>query len=109
MQARCPFDPTRGIQTAGFTGKFKVPFRASGPSPFVSDLLRDLGALRLRLEQAPDWFSRPEDTLRAGALAEEVKRLCQQATLSQDDDEITRLVAGARECLDELQILLGTH
>jgi hypothetical protein len=86
-----------------------VPLRVPGPSPSVSDLLREVGALRMRLEQASVWFSRPEDTLRAGALAEEVKRLCQEATLSKDDDETDGLLARARECLDELQILLGSH
>jgi hypothetical protein len=97
------------MQTAGFTWDFAVPPRSPDPAPPVSELLRDLEALRARLEQAPAWFSRPQDTLRAGALAEEVKRLCQESYRSDDDAEVTRLLDSARQCLDELQILLGSH
>jgi hypothetical protein len=75
----------------------------------VSELLRELEALRVRLEQAPEWFSRPQDTLRAGALAEEVKRLCQEACLSEDQPKVTQLFDSVRRCLDELQVLLGSH
>jgi len=97
------------MQTAGFTWDFAVPPRRPDPVPPVSDLLRDLEALRVRLEQAPAWFSRPQDTLRAGALAEEVKRLCQESYRSDDAAEVARLLDSARQCLDELQILLGSH
>jgi hypothetical protein len=75
----------------------------------VPELLRELEALRVRLEQAPAWFSRPQDTLRAGALAEEVKRLCQDSHRSDDQAEVDKLLDSARQCLDELQILLGSH
>jgi hypothetical protein len=97
------------MQTAGFTWDFAVPPRSPDPAPPVSELLRDLEALRVRLEQAPAWFSRPQDTLRAGALAEEVKRLCQESNRSDDKAEVARLLDSARQCLDELQILLGAH
>lgn len=75
----------------------------------MADLLRELEALRGRLEQAPSWFSRPQDTLKAGALAEEVRRLCHKCAESDDDHEVVTLLARARTCLDELQVLLGSH
>lgn len=75
----------------------------------VQVLLRELDALRIRLEQAPSWFSRPQDTLRAGALAEEVRRFCQEASRSPEDGETKALLAEAQRRLDELQILLGPH
>jgi hypothetical protein len=75
----------------------------------VPELLRELEALRVRLEQVRAWFSRPQDTLRAGALAEEVKRLCQDSHRSDDQAEVAKLLDSARQCLDELQILLGSH
>jgi len=84
-----------------------VPQSLPGPESTVPELLRELEALRCRLEQAPEWFRRPPDTMRAGALAEEVKRLCQEASLCEAEGEIAELLAAARDCLDELQSLLG--
>jgi len=100
---------TRQMQTAGFIGNFAVPPRSPDPVPSVPELLRELEALRVRLEQAPAWFSRPQDTLRAGALAEEVKRLCQDSHRSDNQAEVAKSLDSARQCLDELQILLGSH
>lgn len=81
----------------------------SDREPRVLELLRELDALRGRLDQAGEWFRRPQDTLKAGALAEEVKRLCLDASRSDEEDQVAALLARARECLDELQILLGSH
>jgi uncharacterized protein YhaN len=97
------------MQAAGFIWDFEVPPLVPDPAPSVPELLREVEALRVRLAQAPDWFNRPQDTLRAGALAEEVKRLCQESCRSDDQAEVAALLDGARKCLDELQILLGSH
>jgi len=86
-----------------------VPPSDPDRNPTVSELLRELEALRVRLDQAQAWFSRPQDTMKAGALAEEVKRLCQEASRSDDEEEVAGLLAEARRYLDELQILLGFH
>lgn len=88
---------------------FEVPPKLSGTEPSISELLQELEALRIRLDQAQEWFNRPQDTMKAGALAEEVKRLCQEAARSEEESEIGTLLASARELLDELQVLLGCH
>ena len=75
----------------------------------VSELLTELEALRARLDQAQEWFSRPHQTLRAGALAEEVKLLCREAARCDEAGRLSDLVAQARQRLDELQALLGSH
>jgi len=80
----------------------------AGSQPSVPALLRELEALRSRLDQAQAW-RRPQDGVKAGALAEEVKRLCQEASRSADAAEIAALVARARRNLDDLQRLLGVH
>jgi hypothetical protein len=75
----------------------------------VPSVVQELDALRHRMDNASDWFSNPEATIRAAALAEEVERLCRQATLCQAPLEVETLLAAARRNLDELQILLGVH
>lgn len=65
--------------------------------------------MRARLEQAPEWFRRSHDTLKAGALAEEVKRLCTKASCCSEPAEVETLLAKARSRLDEMQALLGSH
>jgi hypothetical protein len=75
----------------------------------VSDLLAELEALRVRLDQASEWFSRPAQTLKAGALAEEVKHICQEAANCEEEARLPGLLALARQRLDELQALLGSH
>lgn len=86
-----------------------MPSLTPVPSALVIGLLRELEAARVRLDQAPEWFARPEDTIKAGALADEVKRLCQDSVRSEDAGEIAELIERARRCLDELQALLGAH
>ncbi|MGF1593989.1 MAG: hypothetical protein ACFCUW_11950 [Kiloniellaceae bacterium] len=65
--------------------------------------------MRERLDGAAAWFHRPEDAIRAVALAEQVKRLCHEASHAGDDAEVDRLLDTANRCLDDLQALLGTH
>lgn len=85
-----------------------TPISADAEST-VSELLRELAALRSRLDQAPAWFRCPLDTMKAGALAEEVNQLCQEAGRSAEEVEVARLLAQARQNLDQLQTLLGLH
>lgn len=95
---------------AGFAeGDFEVSPAGSGAPPSLSELLRELEALRGRLDQAQAWFHRPQDSMRAGALAEEVKRLCQEAARSGEEAEAVKSMARARDLLNELQALLGLH
>lgn len=72
-------------------------------------MLRELEALRGRLDQAQAWFHRPQDSMRAGALAEEVKRVCQEAARSGEEAEAVKSLVRARDLLNELQALLGLH
>lgn len=97
------------MQVVGRTRNSKVPLHTPAPVPSVPDLLREMEALRLRLEGAPGWFSRPHDVLTAGALAQEVKRLCEEASRSEDEAEIGTLLALARQNIDQLHALLGLH
>jgi hypothetical protein len=88
---------------------FEMPPTNPGVEPTVSALLRELDALRARLDQAQEWFNRPQDTMKAGALAQEVRRLCYEASSRDGDTEVATLIDRARSCLDELQVLLGSH
>jgi hypothetical protein len=65
--------------------------------------------VRSRLDQGRHWFNRPQDSMKAGALAEEVKRLCREATDSGDPAVVATLLRAARRRLVELQALLGSH
>jgi hypothetical protein len=75
----------------------------------VRFVVQELDALRARLDNAADWFSNPEATIRAAALAKEVECLCRQAALCQDPFEAGTLLGDARRYLDELQALIGVH
>ena len=79
------------------------------PGPTASSMLQELDALRQRLDQASHWFSGPEASLHAAALAEEVKRLCHEGSLCEDAVEAESLLAAASQHLEELQKLLGVH
>lgn len=79
------------------------------PGPTTSSMLQELDALRQRLDQAPHWFRDPEASIRAAALAEEVKRLCHEGSLCDDGVEAESLLAIASQRLEELQKLLGVH
>jgi hypothetical protein len=81
----------------------------AAPGPSVAEVLRNLAAARERLDGAASWFHRPEDAIRAAAMAEEVKRLCHQASNATEESEIGRLLGAANRCLEDLQRLLGTH
>lgn len=86
-----------------------VSSAGSGAPPSVSELLRELEALRGRLDQAQGWLRSPRDSMKARALAEEVKRLCQEASCSGEEGEVARSLTRARDLLNELHVLLGVH
>ena len=73
----------------------------------ATSVVQELDALRERFDNASDWFSNPESTIRAAALSKEVESLCRQASLCQNPLEVETLLDAARRYLDELQTLLG--
>ncbi len=75
----------------------------------VATLLRDLDAVRRRLDQAQDWLRDGATSVAAAALAEEAKRLCQQASLCEDPANLHDLLAEAKDCLRDLEKLMGLH
>lgn len=79
------------------------------PDLSVASVLRDIDALRKRLDQAPSWLRNGETTVSAAALAEEVRRLCQQASSLGDPHAARDLLAKARKLLKDLEVLLGVH
>ena len=79
------------------------------PDLSVASVLRDLDAIRKRLDQAPTWLKDGKTTVSAAALAEEVRRLCQQASSSDDPRAAHKLLAKARKFLQDLEVLLGVH
>lgn len=81
--------------------------RASAVAPSISELLRELESLRARLEQVAEAPDRPAIGLQAGAMAEEVKRLCRASLESDDAAEVAALLRDARSILHDLRSLLG--
>ena len=79
------------------------------PHPLIATLLQELDAIRARMDQAPEWSRGGEVAVTAAALAEEVKRLCREASLCSDHHEVEDLLNRSRHRLDELQTLLGVH
>lgn len=79
------------------------------PDLSASTVLQELDALRKRLDQASEWFSGADSAIQIAALAEEVERLCQQASHCNEPSEVESLLETARHRLDEMQALLGAH
>ena len=77
--------------------------------PTIASLLRDLDALRKRLDQAPTWLQNSATSIAAAAHAEEVRRLCQRARMSKDLDAAQILISDAKHRLTDLERLLGLH
>ena len=75
----------------------------------VATFRQELGALLKRLDRAEEWFSSPEATIQITALAEEVERLCQQASACNEPLQIKPLIQKARNRLDDMQNLLGVY
>ena len=79
------------------------------PDQSISAVLRDLDAVRKRLDQASEWLRDGETSVAAAALAEKTKHLCQQASTCDDPANMHELLAEAKECLRDLEKLLGLH
>ena len=88
-------------------GKLMVPEHDSELS--VSALLRELDSVRKRLDQAHEWLRNGEMTVTAAALAERTKHLCVQACAGDDPARLEQLLAEAKECVRDLEKLLGLH
>ena len=79
------------------------------PDQSVPALLRDLDSVRKRLDQAQEWLRDGETSVTAAALAERAKHLCQQAFACDDPGNLQELLREAKECLGDLERLLGLH
>jgi hypothetical protein len=77
--------------------------------PLIETFLRDLDAVRKRLDQAHEWLSNGKTSVSAAALAERAKHLCQQASKCDDPSDLHDLLAQAKKCLRDLENLLGLH
>lgn len=75
----------------------------------ITTLLRDLDAVRKRLDQAQEWLRDGVTSVTAAALAENAKHLCQQASKCDDPGNLHELLAEAKECLRDIEKLLGLH
>lgn len=75
----------------------------------IPTLLRDLDTVRKRLDQAQEWLRDGVTSVTAAALAERAKHLCQQASICDDPGNLHDLLAEAKECLRDLEKLLGLH
>jgi hypothetical protein len=79
------------------------------PDQSIPTVLRDLDAVRKRLDQAHEWLRGGETSVTAAALSENTKHLCQQASTCDDPANLHELLAEAKECLRDLEKLLGLH
>ncbi len=79
------------------------------PDQSITAVLRDLDAVRKRLDQAHEWLRDGITSVTAAALAEKAKHLCRQASTSDDPANLHELLAEAKECLRDLEKLLGCH
>ena len=79
------------------------------PDQSISAVLRDLDAVRKRLDQASEWLRDGETSVAAAALAEKTKHLCQQASMCDDPSSLCDMLVEANECLRDLEELLGLH
>ena len=75
----------------------------------IPTLLRDLDTVRKRLDQAQEWLRDGVASVTAAALAEKAKYLCQQASVCDDPADLQDLLAEAKECLRDLEKLIGLH
>ena len=79
------------------------------PDQSITTVLRDLDAVRKRLDQAHEWLRDGETSVHAAALSEKTKHLCQLAAICDDSSHLRGLLEEAKECLHDLEKLLGYH
>jgi hypothetical protein len=77
--------------------------------PSIVSVLRDLDALRKRLDQAPTWFRNSDTSVAVAARAEEIRRLCQRVAMCKDLDAAQIFISDAKHRLTDLERLLGLH
>ncbi len=88
-------------------GKLMAP--EDDPDQSVPALLRDLESVRRRLDQAQEWLRGGAASVTAAGLAERTKHLCRQAHQCDDPANFQELLEEAKECLRDLEKLLGLH
>jgi hypothetical protein len=87
-----------------------VAMTVSGKPEFaLRTLLRELEAARARLVQSQECPKEGETVLAAFSLSKDVRHLCKEAAACHDPIEADALIDKARNRLDDLQKLLGTH
>jgi hypothetical protein len=75
----------------------------------IATMLRDLDAVRKRLDQAVEWLRDGGTCVKTAAISQNTKHLCQQAANCEDSRHQRELLAQANECLCDLEKLLGLH
>ena len=81
----------------------------SDPDFAIDSVLRDLQAMRQRLDQAPEWLVAGGTTISIAALAEEIRSFCEQASRGKDLQVVKSSIAEAEKLLHKLHTLLGAH
>ncbi len=71
--------------------------------------LRDLHSVRGRMDRAKAWLRDGETAMAAAALAEDVQRICMQATSCRDPRRVKQLLGSASQRLQDLEKMLGLH
>lgn len=79
------------------------------PDEVIASVLRDLDVVRKRLDQAQEWLQDGQTSISAAAIAETTRQLCQQASICDDSTLLRQLLEQARDCLRDLEKLLGLH
>lgn len=72
-------------------------------------LLCDLEAVRKRLDSAHEWLRSGVASIMAAGLAERTNHLCQQASQCDDPNDLRKSLTEAKECLQDLERVLGLH
>lgn len=75
----------------------------------LATLVRDLDAVRKRLDHAREWLRSGAASITAAGLAERTNHLCQQASQCDDPNDLGQLLMEAKECLRDLERVLGLH
>ena len=74
-----------------------------------STLLCELVAVRKRVDHAREWLRSGVASMTAAGLAERTNHLCQQASQCNDPNDLRQVLTEAKECLRDLERVLGLH
>ena len=83
--------------------------RKNAPGHLVTTIVRELDAVRKRLDHAPEWIENGETIVSAAALAERIRLLSEEASGLSDPREVRELLRKVRKSLQDLEMLLGVH